>query len=114
VRLASAADVDHAVARAHAAFVEWRDTSLSRRARVLFAFRARLEARAAELARVITSEHGKVVSDALGEVARGADVVEFACGIPTLLAGRYSEQVSTGIDTWSVRQPVGVVAGITP
>ncbi len=114
VALASAVDVDAAVQRARAAYEEWRDVPVNRRARVLFAFREVLESRAQELARVITAEHGKVVSDALGEVARGAEVVEFACGIPTLLAGNHSEQVATGIDTWSVRQPIGVAVGITP
>ncbi len=114
VVLASGADVDTVVTRARAAYEEWREVPLNRRARVLFAFRELLEARTQELARVVTSEHGKVVADALGEIARGAEVVEFACGIPTLLAGRYSEQVATGIDTWSVRQPIGVAAGITP
>jgi malonate-semialdehyde dehydrogenase (acetylating)/methylmalonate-semialdehyde dehydrogenase len=114
VMLASAADVDAAVARARAAFEEWREVPLNRRARVLFAFRELLESRAQDLALVITEEHGKVIADALGEIARGAEVVEFACGIPSLLAGRYSEQVATGIDTWSVRQPLGVAAGITP
>ncbi|MCU1430820.1 MAG: methylmalonate-semialdehyde dehydrogenase (acylating) [Actinomycetia bacterium] len=114
VPLASGADVDVAVERARAAYEEWRDVSLNRRARVLFAFREVLEARTPELAHAITAEHGKVVADALGEVARGAEVVEFACGIPLLLAGRHSEQVSTGVDTWSVRQPLGVAVGITP
>ena len=114
VPLASAADVDVAVQRAGDAFQQWREVPLNRRARVLFAFRELVEARSADLARVITSEHGKVVADAQGEIARGAEVVEFACGIPSLLAGRYSEQAATGIDTWSVRQPIGVAAGITP
>jgi len=114
VRLASTADVDVVVQRATAAFETWRDVPLNRRARILFAFRELLEARTDALAHAITAEHGKVVADAMGEVARGAEVVEFACGIPTLLAGRYSEQVASGVDTWSVRQPVGVAAGITP
>ncbi|MDQ1521522.1 MAG: malonate-semialdehyde dehydrogenase (acetylating) / methylmalonate-semialdehyde dehydrogenase, partial [Actinomycetota bacterium] len=114
VMLASGADVDVVVRRARAAFDAWRDVPINRRARVLFAFRELLEARSHDLARAITAEHGKVVADALGEVARGAEVVEFACGIPSLLAGRYSEQVASGVDTWSVRQPVGVAAGITP
>jgi malonate-semialdehyde dehydrogenase (acetylating) / methylmalonate-semialdehyde dehydrogenase len=114
VPLASSHDVDMVVDRARAAFEEWREVPLNRRARVLFAFRELLEARAGELARVITAEHGKVVSDAAGEVSRGAEVVEFACGIPHLLAGRHSQQVATGIDVWSSRQPVGVAAGITP
>jgi malonate-semialdehyde dehydrogenase (acetylating)/methylmalonate-semialdehyde dehydrogenase len=114
VPLASPDDVDAVVRRARAAFDEWRDVPVTRRARVLFAFRELLEQRSAELARIITSEHGKVIADAAGEVARGAEVVEFACGIPTLLAGRYSEQVATNVDTWSARHPVGVAVGITP
>ena len=93
---------------------EWSQTSLGRRVAVLFAFRELLEARKPELARIISAEHGKVVSDALGEIARGQEVVEFACGIPHLLKGGYSESVSTGTDVHSVRQPLGVVAGITP
>jgi len=114
VPLASTHDVDTVVQRARAAFLEWRDVPLNRRGRILFAFRELLEARAGELARVITAEHGKVVTDAAGEVSRGAEVVEFACGIPHLLAGRHSHEVATGIDVWSSRQPVGVAAGITP
>jgi malonate-semialdehyde dehydrogenase (acetylating)/methylmalonate-semialdehyde dehydrogenase len=114
VRLASAADVDHAVARARAAFPAWRATSPVRRARVMFAFRELLERHEGELAACITAEHGKVLSDARGEVGRGRDVVEFACGIPELLKGSYSESASSGIDVHTVRQPLGVVAGITP
>jgi len=114
VAMASGADIDHAVQAARRAFQEWRHVSLNRRARVLFAFRELLEERKADLARIITAEHGKVFADALGEVGRGQEVVEFACGIPPLLKGGFSEQVSTDTDTYSIRQPLGVVAGITP
>jgi malonate-semialdehyde dehydrogenase (acetylating) / methylmalonate-semialdehyde dehydrogenase len=114
VVLAESGDVDRAVAAAAAAFEEWGDISISRRTRVLFAFREIVNRRQDELAAAITSEHGKVLSDALGEVQRGLEVVEFACGIPTLLKGEYSDQVSTGVDSFSFRQPLGVVAGITP
>jgi malonate-semialdehyde dehydrogenase (acetylating)/methylmalonate-semialdehyde dehydrogenase len=114
VVLAESGDVDRAVAAAAAAFEEWGDISISRRTRVLFAFREIVNRRQDELAAAITSEHGKVLSDALGEVQRGLEVVEFACGIPSLLKGEYSDQVSTGIDSFSFRQPLGVVAGITP
>ncbi|GAB2800521.1 CoA-acylating methylmalonate-semialdehyde dehydrogenase [Halomonas shantousis] len=114
VALASRADVDAAVAAATAAFPAWADTPPIRRARVLFRFLELLNAHKEELARAITAEHGKVFSDAMGEVARGIDIVEFACGIPQLLKGDYTEQVSTGIDNWTMRQPLGVVAGITP
>ena len=114
VRLASAADVATAVASAKAAAAEWRRASLSRRTTVLFAFREVLHARRRELAAVITAQHGKVTADALGEVARGIEVVEYACGIPGQLKGGHSEQVSTDVDVHSVRQPLGVVAGITP
>jgi malonate-semialdehyde dehydrogenase (acetylating)/methylmalonate-semialdehyde dehydrogenase len=107
-------DVDEAVAAASAAFAEWSQSSLSRRSKVLFAFRQLVDARARELAEVISDEHGKVVSDALGEVQRGLEVVEFACGIPHLLKGEYSDQASTGVDVFSFREPLGVVAGITP
>jgi malonate-semialdehyde dehydrogenase (acetylating)/methylmalonate-semialdehyde dehydrogenase len=114
VALASRADVATAVAAAKAAFPAWADTPPIRRARVLFKFLELLNAHKDELARAITLEHGKVFTDAQGEVARGIDIVEFACGIPQLLKGDYTEQVSGGIDNWTVRQPLGVVAGITP
>ncbi len=114
VVLAEAADVDAAVAAAGKAWDEWRDVAVVRRARIMFAFRDLVEKHSAELARLVADEHGKVVSDALGEVTRGLEVVEFACGIPQLLKGEFSEQVSTGVDSWSFRQPLGVVAGITP
>ncbi|MCE8019282.1 CoA-acylating methylmalonate-semialdehyde dehydrogenase [Halomonas sp. MCCC 1A11036] len=114
VALASRADVATAVAAAKTAFPAWADTPPIRRARVLFKFLELLNAHKDELARAITLEHGKVFTDAQGEVARGIDIVEFACGIPQLLKGDYTEQVSGGIDNWTVRQPLGVVAGITP
>ncbi|MFW5416759.1 CoA-acylating methylmalonate-semialdehyde dehydrogenase [Nocardiopsis sp. CNT-189] len=114
VDFASPADVDAAVAAARAAFPGWRDTSLTKRVAVLFRFRELLKRHAPELAELISAEHGKVRSDAAGEVARGLEVVEFACGIPHLLKGGYSENVSTGVDAYSILQPLGVVAGISP
>ncbi|WP_289008212.1 CoA-acylating methylmalonate-semialdehyde dehydrogenase [uncultured Thermomonospora sp.] len=114
VDFASAAEVDAAVAAAKAAFPAWRDASLAKRTAVLFRFRELLAARRRELAELISSEHGKVISDAAGEVTRGLEVVEFACGIPHLLKGGYSENVSTKVDAYSILQPLGVVAGITP
>lgn len=114
VDLASVADVDRAVASAKAAAREWRATSLSKRSAVLFAFRQLLHDATDELAKVITAEHGKVLSDAAAEVGRGLENVEYACGVPELLKGGFSEQASTGIDVYSIRQPLGVVAGITP
>ncbi|MFC4013486.1 CoA-acylating methylmalonate-semialdehyde dehydrogenase [Nonomuraea purpurea] len=114
VTMASAADVDAAVAAATAAFPAWRDSSLVKRSQVLFRFRELMHAHRDELAALISAEHGKVHSDALGEVARGLEVVEFACGIPHLLKGGFSEGVSTRVDSYSIRQPLGVVAGITP
>ncbi|MFT3861351.1 CoA-acylating methylmalonate-semialdehyde dehydrogenase [Micropruina sp.] len=112
--LADQADVDAVVAAAAAAFPAWRDTSLANRTRILFAFRELLNARSAELAAIITAEHGKVLSDALGEVSRGQEVVEFACGMPHLLKGAFSENASTQVDVHSVRQPLGVVGIISP
>ena len=114
VALASAADVDTVVTHAARAAAEWRETSLARRSRLLFAFRDLLERSTDDLARLISAEHGKVLSDARGEVARGLEVVEFACGVPHLLKGSHSESVSTETDVHSMRQPLGVVAGITP
>jgi malonate-semialdehyde dehydrogenase (acetylating)/methylmalonate-semialdehyde dehydrogenase len=114
VLLAEPADVDAAVAAARAAFAEWSEASLSRRAKVMFAFRQLLHANVERLARVVSSEHGKVLEDAKGEVLRGLEVVEFACGIPQLLKGEYSDQVSSTVDAYSFRQPLGVCAGITP
>jgi malonate-semialdehyde dehydrogenase (acetylating) / methylmalonate-semialdehyde dehydrogenase len=114
VVLAEPADVDAAVQAGRKAFEEWREVSVVRRARIMFAFRDLVERHSAELARLVSAEHGKVVADALGEVTRGLEVVEFACGIPHLLKGEYSDQVSTDVDSYSFRQPLGVVAGITP
>ncbi len=114
VTLASADDVDTVVASAVTAAREWRSVSLSRRVQILFAFRELVSRHRDDLARAITAEHGKVVADALGEVGRGLEVVDFACGAPHLLEGRHSEEVSSGVDVHSVRQPLGVVAGITP
>jgi malonate-semialdehyde dehydrogenase (acetylating) / methylmalonate-semialdehyde dehydrogenase len=114
VDLAAAADVDRAVASALTAAKEWRHASLSKRSAVLFAFRELVHARADELAAIVTSEHGKVLSDATGEIMRGLENVEFATGVPQLLKGGYSEQAGTGVDVYSIRQPLGVVAGITP
>jgi malonate-semialdehyde dehydrogenase (acetylating) / methylmalonate-semialdehyde dehydrogenase len=114
VLLADSADVDSAIDAAWEAFPGWSQTSVSARTKVMFAFRELLNAHAKQLAELITDEHGKVLSDALGEVQRGLEVVEFACGIPTLLKGDYSDQVSSGVDTFSFREPLGVCAGITP
>jgi malonate-semialdehyde dehydrogenase (acetylating)/methylmalonate-semialdehyde dehydrogenase len=114
VDFAAAEEVDAAVAAATAAFPAWRDTSLARRAQVLFRFRELLVAARDDLAKIISAEHGKVVSDAAGEVARGLEVVEFACGIPHLLKGGFSENVSSRVDAYSILQPLGVAAGITP
>ena len=114
VDLASASVVNEAVEAAQAAFASWSQTSLARRAQVLFAFREILNARKDEVAAAITAEHGKVLSDALGEVTRGLEVVEFACGIPHLLKGGFSENVSTNVDSYSIRQPLGVTAIISP
>ncbi|MDM7941799.1 MAG: CoA-acylating methylmalonate-semialdehyde dehydrogenase [Hydrogenophaga sp.] len=114
VALANAADVDAAVAAAQAAFPAWADTPPIRRARVMFKFLELVNQRKDDLARLITLEHGKVFTDAQGEVARGIDIIEFACGIPQLLKGDFTDQVSTGMDNWTIRQPLGVVAGITP
>ena len=112
--LASGAELDAAVAVAKGAFPAWRATNLSRRAEIMFHFRELIDANRKELATIIASEHGKVVSDALGELARGLENVEFACGIPNLLKGGFSEQASGGVDVYSIKQPLGVVAGITP
>ena len=114
VALASAGDAEAVIAAADAAALEWGRTSLARRTQVLFAFRELLNSRRGELAEIITSEHGKVLSDALGEIARGQEVVEFACGISHLLKGGHSESVSTGVDVHSKRDPLGVVGIISP
>jgi malonate-semialdehyde dehydrogenase (acetylating)/methylmalonate-semialdehyde dehydrogenase len=114
VLLAEPGDVAAAVAAARGAFAEWSQASLSKRAKIMFAFRELLNENVEELARIVSSEHGKVLEDAKGEVLRGLEVVEFACGIPHLLKGEYSDQVSTTVDAYSFRQPLGVCAGITP
>jgi malonate-semialdehyde dehydrogenase (acetylating)/methylmalonate-semialdehyde dehydrogenase len=113
-RWPASAEVDAAVASAQAAFPAWSDTPPLRRARVMFKFLELLNQNKDKLAHMITAEHGKVFTDAQGEVSRGIDIVEFACGIPQLLKGDFTDQVSTGIDNWTLRQPLGVVAGITP
>ena len=114
VDFASVGEVDHAIAVAKAAFPAWRATNLSRRAEVMFHMRELVAANRKEIASLLSKEHGKVLGDALGEVARGLENIEFACGIPQLLKGGYSEQASSGVDVYNIRQPLGVVAGITP
>jgi malonate-semialdehyde dehydrogenase (acetylating)/methylmalonate-semialdehyde dehydrogenase len=114
VGFASVEEVDRAVAIAKEAFVSWRASSLSKRAEILFRFRQIVDSRRDEISNLVSQEHGKVPSDAAGELARGIENLEFACGIPQMLKGSYSEQVSTGVDVYSLRQPLGVVAGITP
>src|SRR5690349_1177153 len=114
VRFGSAADVDAAVSAASKAFTEWGNSSVAKRMQVMFAFRELLNERKDELAQILTAEHGKVLSDAAGEIARGLEVVEFACSLPHLLKGSMSEQVSTDVDVYTLRQPLGVVGVITP
>jgi len=114
VAFASTEEVDRAVATAKAAFPQWRAWSLSKRADLFFRIYDLFDEHREDLARLLTAEHGKVLSDALGEVQRGIEVIEYVCGIPTLLKGSYSEQAATGIDVYSIRQPLGVAAGITP
>ncbi|MGA0984266.1 MAG: aldehyde dehydrogenase family protein, partial [Burkholderiaceae bacterium] len=112
--LASAADIDHAVQRAAHAFPAWADTPPAKRAAVMFKFRELIIKHMDELAQLLSSEHGKTIPDAKGEIARGLEVVEFVCGIPHLLKGEFSDQVANAVDSHSLRQPLGVVAGITP
>jgi malonate-semialdehyde dehydrogenase (acetylating) / methylmalonate-semialdehyde dehydrogenase len=114
VAFASIEEIDRAVETAKAAYAHWRTWSLSKRADLLFRIHDLFVQHREDLARLLTAEHGKVLSDALGEVQRGLEVIEYVCGIPTLLKGSYSEQASTGIDVYSIRQPLGVAAGITP
>src|SRR5262249_5793396 len=114
VDFASAAEVDTAVAVAQKAFSGWRATPLSRRAETMFKLRELVDANRRRIAMMISLEHGKTLPDAMGEVARGLENIEFACGIPNLLKGGFSEQASRGIDIYQIRQPLGVVAGITP
>ena len=114
VSFAEEVEAKAAIAAANEVFPAWRDTSLAKRTQIMFSFREILNARKEELAAIITEEHGKTLADALGEVTRGLEVVEFACGLANLLKGSYSEQVSTGIDVYSIRQPLGVVGIISP
>jgi malonate-semialdehyde dehydrogenase (acetylating) / methylmalonate-semialdehyde dehydrogenase len=114
VDFATPEEVDRAVQVANEAFTKWRAMSLSKRTAIFFQIRELVHDRSEEIARILTAEHGKVLSDAMGEVARGLEVIEFCCGIPELLKGDFSEQASSGIDVYSIRQPLGVVAGITP
>jgi malonate-semialdehyde dehydrogenase (acetylating) / methylmalonate-semialdehyde dehydrogenase len=114
VTLATAADVDCAVKAALRAFESWSQASISRRTKVLFAFRELVNQHVRRIAEAICDEHGKVISDAQGEVQRGLEVIEFACGVASHLKGGYSDQVSSGVDIFSFREPLGVVAGITP
>ncbi len=114
VALAASSDVATAVAAAKRAFQTWGNSSLTQRQNIMFAFRELVAARRLDMAKLITAEHGKTIDDALGEVQRGLEVIEFACNIAHLVKGEYSEQVSTGVDTYTIRQPLGVVAGITP
>lgn len=114
VGFANQLEIDLAISSAKAAFPTWRDTSVTKRQGVLFRFRELLEAKKGELAAIITEEHGKVLSDAMGEITRGQEVVEFACGLPALLRGEYSENASTNVDVYSLRQPLGVVGIISP
>ena len=114
VDFASVDEIDAAVAAATAAFPAWRATNLSRRAEIMFNIRNLVQSNRNEIASMLSAEHGKVITDALGEIARGLENIEFACGIPHLLKGSYSEQAATGVDVYSIRQPLGVVAGITP
>ncbi len=114
VDFASAEEVDQAVKAAREAFGSWRAVSLSRKTEIFFRIRKLVDEHREDIAKILTAEHGKVLSDAKGEVARGLEVVEFCCGIPELLKGGFTEQASTGIDVYSIRQPLGVCAGITP
>src|SRR6266536_2879775 len=114
VDFASAEEVDRAVQAAKEAFASWRAVSLSRKTEIFFRIRALVDEHREDIAKILTAEHGKVLSDAKGEVARGLEVIEFCCGIPELLKGGFTEQASTGIDVYSIRQPLGVCAGITP
>jgi malonate-semialdehyde dehydrogenase (acetylating) / methylmalonate-semialdehyde dehydrogenase len=114
VDFASVEEVDRAVASAREAYVAWRSSSLSKRSEVMFRLRSLIDEHRRDLAAILTAEHGKVLSDAMGEIARGLENVEFACGVPQMLKGGFSEQASGGVDVYSIRQPLGVVAGITP
>src|SRR5215475_7079125 len=114
VDFASVEEIDRAVRSARRAFESWRTISLSRRTELFFRIRRLVDEHREDIAKILTAEHGKVLSDAKGEVARGLEVIEYCCGIPELLKGGFSEQASTGVDVYSIRQPLGVAAGITP
>ena len=114
VALASKAELDTAVKVAAEAFKTWSAVTPLQRSRVMFRFKDLLEANIGKMAELVTAEHGKVLSDAKGSITRGIEVVEFACGIPQMLKGEFSENVGTNVDSWAIRQPLGVVAGITP
>src|ERR1051325_5802200 len=114
VQFASPSVVDEAVESAARAAQTWRSTSIAKRTKILFAFRELVDKHKADIAKLLTLEHGKVTADAMGEVSRGLEVIEFACGIADLAKGEYSENVSTEVDSYSIRQPLGVVAGVTP
>ena len=114
VKLASTQDINNAVQNAKKAFETWSDKPPLQRARVMFRFKELIEKNSDELTKIIVSEHGKVYEDAKGSLTRGLEVVEFACGIPQMLKGEFTENVGTSVDSWSIRQPLGVCAGITP
>ncbi|WP_375420763.1 aldehyde dehydrogenase family protein, partial [uncultured Sphingomonas sp.] len=114
VTLGTQADLDRAVVAAQAAQPAWAATNPQRRARVMFAFKALVEANMDELARLLSSEHGKVIADSKGDIQRGLEVIEFCCGIPHVLKGEYTQGAGPGIDVYSMRQPLGIGAGITP
>ena len=114
VPLASATEVEAAIASAQAAFPSWSATPVGKRAQLMFAFRSKIIEHMDELAEILSSEHGKTIEDAKGDITRGLEVVEFACGIPSLLKGEHNQTVASGVDTWSMRKPLGVVGGITP
>ncbi len=114
VNLASKVDVDQAVQKAKQAFTNWSSKPPAQRAKIIFKFKELIEKNSDELIKLIVSEHGKVYEDAKGSLTRGLEVVEFACGIPHLLKGEFTENVGTDVDSWSIRQPLGVCAGITP
>ena len=114
VKLGVSKDLDYAVEKAHEAFKDWSNTPPLQRARVLFKFKELIEKNEDELTKIIVSEHGKVYEDAKGSLTRGLEVVEYACGIPQMLKGEFTENVGRNVDSWSLRQPLGVCAGITP
>ena len=114
VKLASTKDVNDAISNAQKAFVSWSDKPPLQRARVMFKFKELIEKNYDELTKIIVSEHGKVYEDAKGSLTRGLEVVEYACGIPQMLKGEFTENVGSNVDSWSIRQPLGVCAGVTP